>query len=116
MYIYVHIYTYKHIRVTHTYVCVYMYIYVHIYTYKHTQHAHLQIKGLEEELRKAAEVTESLDRLRMDEKRIHEAIVLDLTEKLNFACTAKRSLERYVHYVKTTYRDVFHRPIAVPII
>lgn len=80
------------------------------------QHAHLQIKGLEEELRKAAEVTESLDRLRMDEKRIHEAIVLDLTEKLNFACTAKRSLERYVHYVKTTYRDVFHRPIAVPII
>ena len=51
-----------------------------------------------------------------DEKRVHAGIVMDLTEKLNYACSAKRNLERYIHYVKTTYSDMFHRPLQVPII
>jgi chromosome segregation ATPase len=69
-----------------------------------------QIQRLELELRKAAEMAESIECLRREEKRAHETEIWDLREQLEYATSSRRSLQNYVSYVKDSYRDVFERP------
>lgn len=69
-----------------------------------------QIQRLEVELHKAAEMTESIECLRREEKRTAETRIWDLKEQLDYSNTSRRSLQNYVGYVKDAYRDVFERP------
>jgi len=69
-----------------------------------------QINRLEVELHKAAEMTESIECLRREEKRTAETRIWDLKEQLDYSNTSRRSLQNYVGYVKDAYRDVFERP------
>ena len=69
-----------------------------------------QINRLEVELHKGAEMTESIECLRREEKRTAETRIWDLKEQLDYSNTSRRSLQNYVGYVKDAYRDVFERP------
>jgi len=69
-----------------------------------------QINRLEVELHKAAEMTESIECLRREDKRTAETRLWDLKEQLDYSNTSRRSLQNYVGYVKDAYRDVFERP------
>ena len=69
--------------------------------------ARTQIEDLENELRKAVQLTENLEQLRADQTRVHESKIWDLKEQLDFANTAKRSLQNYASYVRSAYGEVF---------
>lgn len=68
------------------------------------------MRTLEDELRRAVEAAEHAERLRKDVERRAESETLSLKEKLDYANTARRSLENYVNYVKSTYNSVFEEP------
>lgn len=78
-----------------------------------TNHAEMEIKtrqqiqDLEMELKKALEVVENLERIREDQQRIADAKIWDLKEQLDYANTARRSLQNYSNYVRSAYNDVF---------
>ena len=69
-----------------------------------------QITRLEVEMHKAAEMTESIECLRREDKRVAEQRLWDMKEQLEYSNTSRRSLQNYVGYVKDAYRDVFERP------
>ena len=56
------------------------------------------------------EASEHAEHLRKEVERNKESEVHSLREKLDYANTAKRSLENYVNYVKSTYNSVFEEP------
>lgn len=68
-----------------------------------------RIRELEVELQKAMRLTEQLERLRQDHERQSETRVMNLRERLDYANTAKQSLENYVQFVKGTYNTMFEQ-------
>lgn len=72
-----------------------------------------RVLQLEGDLRRAVEAAENVEKVRREEERRAQAELSSLREKLDYANTAKRSLENYVSYIKSTYNSVFEDPRLV---